>query len=172
MSSSLLPLNHQGLLDGHAVEGLRRPAGRFVPVEPTDALQWAAERWGLRYVPQAHANGCVIACLAMLTGREYPEVLAHFGRGVYLHGTPWDDAVAWWGSAVGAVIESVPWQARERTAPARPSLLDVRVSCGAHSHAVVLLPDGVVLDPCLAVAASRAHYVAERGLYVPAEVHA
>jgi hypothetical protein len=158
-----LPFTDQGLLDGSAVaDACRNARRRFVAAKRLEFTVHAAKLFGLDFIPQEHANGCVVSVLAMLTGRAYDDVLAEFNpQRVYLHGTNWDEAASFLSTAKGKLKIHL-WGDASRAAPRYPSMLEVGMSGGVHSHAVVLLPDGGILDPLLSIVTTRAHYAVKR----------
>lgn len=121
---------------------------------------------GIRHVRQEHTYGCVLAALAMLSGRTYAEVLAEYPWVVEKEGCDLDtvsfDFLWRHGFAWQQVYPSRPEINRDPSGPmserrarygrtpwppqpwAPAHLCQVKTSM---THAVVLLPDGSVLDP-------------------------
>lgn len=113
----------------------------------------------VRWVRQEDHCGCVVASLAMVTGRSYAEVRAWFsGSDFERHGITYDDAMAYLGdhgipcvrrfrwlpghASVGAQRPRPDWPA-----PFAPVHL---VAVNGSRHVVVLLEHGqTVLDPML-----------------------
>lgn len=111
----------------------------------------------ISHIRQADDAGCLVACLAMVTGQPYEQVRRKivniYGKAVsgerggihegdvenYLadHGFAMQKKYRWF----GANIQRLPWPA-EPFAPVH--ILGVR---GAGAHGVVMLPDLTVFDP-------------------------
>lgn len=109
----------------------------------------------IRWVKQEDDKGCIIACLAMLTGKTYAEIKKSFpdlhDRGgldfrhtetfLFEHGYAYQCIYRW---MPPGNTERTPW-------PAQPwadvHLVVVTMHRMHTSHSVVLLRDGTVLDP-------------------------
>ena len=106
-------------------------------------------------VRQKEANGCIVAALAMLTGKSYDEVradhifsgLAEEAKGcsfreveeyLFRHGLAWQEVYRCGppGNTMKSVWPPEPW--------ADAHICEVQTG---QAHAVVLLRDGTVLDP-------------------------
>lgn len=107
---------------------------------------------GIRHVRQKHSLGCGHACLAMLAGVSYDEIVSCLGDPDLTHGTHTDAIDAWLcenGYAISRIyrfksgrIERKPW-------PVSPwaEVHIAQVAIPGGSHFVILLHDGTVLDP-------------------------
>ena len=120
----------------------------------------------IRHVRQEHTYGCVLASLAMLAGMTYAEVLAEYPWAIEKEGVDLDtvsfDFLWRHGFAWQQVYPSHPETNRDPSLPmaerralygrkpwppepwAPAHLCQVVTSM---THAVVMLPDGTVLDP-------------------------
>lgn len=110
----------------------------------------------VRWVKQEHANGCVVAALAMVTGKTYREVheflSACLGRDFETVGACWHGDGDMYLIENGYALQTkyrYLWANQQRARwPVEPSadvhICSVRTS---QSHAVVMLRDGTVLDP-------------------------
>lgn len=108
----------------------------------------------IRHVRQEHPGGCLIAVVAMITGRTYREALQSIGDphdGLSFH--TWQDALIEHGFAwqtafrycqLGAGGPREPWPL---PLWAEAHICAVDAGRGDGSHCVVVLRDGAVLDP-------------------------
>jgi hypothetical protein len=110
----------------------------------------------VRHVRQEDASGCMVACLAMVTGRSYAEIRQYFVE----HGRTFEggdgagitefDAEFYLADLGFAIARKYRWRwanvqrSEWPTPPFAPvHILGVR---GSGAHGVVLLPDRTVLD--------------------------
>lgn len=106
----------------------------------------------IEYVPQRDKHGCVIACLAMVTGRDYWEIKTCIGVDVTETGVPtwrWADYLGSTGYLLAprsmSGLHKGLWPC---SAFADVHLCTVKVDKDAkYTHLVVVLRDGTVLDP-------------------------
>ena len=132
-----------------------------------DAETSLASVRAVRHVRQEDVNGCCVACLAMVTDRSYAEVRAYFigvgktfeGEGGGIHEY---DAESYLSDHGFAFTRKYRWIGNNRPRPQWPAqsfapvhILGVR---GGGAHAIVLLPDGTVLDPFHAEPRALADY--------------
>jgi hypothetical protein len=121
-----------------------------------------------RYVAQEHPFGCAVACLAMIVGKTYGEMLAWLDaegqpavqRAKGLTAPVYCEALARHGCAVAQrhLVDTLTNERRASwpLAPFAPlHIAETMVSAGG--HAVVMLADGTVLDPFDATRTSIAH---------------
>lgn len=107
----------------------------------------------MNHVRQKHANGCVIACLSMITGIPYDEIIPEFygdRSKVGISDFQWDVWLAQKGYAIARKYKHYGVQHADRIVwPCEPfadaHICQVQFANG--SHAIVLLRDGIVLDP-------------------------
>jgi hypothetical protein len=113
--------------------------------------------WNVRWVRQEEHMGCIVACIAMVTGQTYAEARAAFAPdrdfavqgGSPVFDVDWQLAKA--GFATARVWKSwhakpdEPWQ--PPFVPGHVHVVQVDTHPKAGAHSVVLLPDGTVLDP-------------------------
>jgi hypothetical protein len=124
----------------------------------------------VRHVSQEDPCGCVVAALAMVTGRSYEEVKAYFiGCDFQTEGISHDDAMTYLGDTGYATqrrywplpywvpdAKTFEWemqregglvQARRKPWPCAPWAPAHLMGINGGRHCVVLLRDGTVLDP-------------------------
>lgn len=108
----------------------------------------------IQHVRQKHAKGCVIACLAMVTGIPYDEVGRGFHGDRNIEGMGYHAYDVWLNERGYAVIRRYkhfsPLHADRLEVPLTPfadaHIVAVNLPCRA-SHAVVMDATGAVLDP-------------------------
>lgn len=108
----------------------------------------------VKWIKQEDSNACLLASLAMITGRTYAEVKADWpdDRDWNERGTDIDTAEQWLMEQGYALrLRSKYYrvtQERRDIWPCEP-FADVHLCCvvTSRSHAVVMLADGTVLDP-------------------------
>lgn len=110
----------------------------------------------MRYIAQEESDGCLVACVAMVTGRTYREIRAMCdvgydgGRGRGINEYIADDILGELGFAVMRRYKHQLRFGRDRIEwpglPFAPVHI-AYVSATQGPHAVVVLGDGVVYDP-------------------------
>jgi hypothetical protein len=107
----------------------------------------------ISWVGQEDSNGCSLACLAMILGKSYQEIKADFlyfeNKGVSFFS--YDHYLAENGFAVARKYRHYQIRREEREIwPVEPfadvHICTVRIDPDFH-HTVILLKDGLVLDP-------------------------
>lgn len=106
----------------------------------------------ITYVAQEESDGCLVACIAMATGRTYAEiraiVAASYSGGI--HSVIAHDVLADLGYAVMVRYKHIPHLKRNRDAWPIAPFAPVHI-CGVDAttgpHAIVLLDTGEVYDP-------------------------
>ncbi len=103
----------------------------------------------MKWVHQEDAQGCGIACLAMVTGVSYGQVREEFAPGWEDNGFTTfelDTFLAEHGYATSRKYKCITHQRRDRETWPPEAWGDVHIAC-VGTHFVVWLRDGTVLDP-------------------------
>ena len=104
-----------------------------------------------KWVGQADKNGCVVACLAMLTKTAYWKVAGYFSNNEL-----WDDGItegkmADYLAELGYAVRRLEWKSGRKWPP-KPFadahiVMVLPVAYAEMGHCVVWMRDGTVLDP-------------------------
>ena len=104
------------------------------------------------YIPQLEDDGCLVACVAMVTGRPYADIrqlcAPSYNEGI--HEIIADDLLGELGYAVMRRYRHVPHLKRERAVWPCPPFAPVHicyVDATRGPHAVVMLRTGDIYDP-------------------------
>lgn len=114
------------------------------------------------YIAQGDVDGCLVACVAMVTGCTYEEIRARVAPSYQggIHTVIAHDLLADLGYAVMVRYRHIPHLRRDREVWPCPPFAPVHI-CGVNvpsgHHAVVLRADGRVLDPWNPARTSLAH---------------
>lgn len=107
----------------------------------------------VQHIQQKHANGCVVACLSMVTGIPYDDIINDFTGDRMKEGLSPFTYDTWLGYKGYAIVSRYkhysPLHAERDQWPCEPfadiHIASIRTNIG--SHAVIWLRDGTVLDP-------------------------
>lgn len=119
----------------------------------------------LQLVRQQDHKGCVLACMAMVTGQSYETVKENFGERLprgFTHQT-WGEYLTYRGYAIQQVFRYNAFENKPREPwPLAPwadvHLCAVDAGCGDGSHLVVMNKGGSVYDPMKDTVGSLSDY--------------